>query len=136
MACVSATCESRRAINRKHAKPLVMTVSRSEADVRPDDEVLCDDESEIELDDISELLEAMDITAEADMEGATAWEASQLTGDVEKLRQSFSALKQKEQFADASSWKRAFGEQAEVTELVDASLELEDGEDGFEFVTL
>ena len=141
-AALAAACALERAVHSdskggRTGKLVCMCTSPS------DDDAELEIDLEIELDDISNLLESMDIAAEADMEAATAWEASQLSSelagdfDVEELKRSLSALKQEERLADQAGWKEAFGEEAEITDVGDANLELlEDGNDDFEFVTL
>ena len=45
-----------------------------------------------------------------------------------------SALKEEEHIADQANWREAFGEQAAVVNLRDATLELDDDNDGFDEV--
>ena len=70
------------------------------------------DDVDIVVDDISNLLEAMDVSADAEDEAATAWAASEL--DVEALKQAFAEIKGD----DDADWKAAFGEKAEITDIV------------------
>ena len=88
---------------------------------------------EVELDDLTGLLEAMDIdVADSADEAATAWEASEL--DVAALKADFSAIGEREASAEVSAWEAAFGK-AEVTDVV-AEEAAPDEDDGFgEFVT-
>lgn len=111
-----AALEEARALLQKEAKrtrePMMTT--------QPDD-----DDDDIVLDDISGLLEAMDIDAPASGsdEAATAWEASQLPSelpllDVDGLKQSLLAMKEEEERAENAEWKSAFGAGAEVGDIV------------------
>lgn len=89
---------------------------------RPQTRLLDDDDDDIVLDDISNLLEAMDISADADDEAATAWEASEL--DIDSLKQALATIKSEGEDAKVTDWKAAFGENAEVTDVaVDAAAE-------------
>ena len=99
------------------------------------------EDGDIELDDISNLLEALDVAAEPGEEAATAWEASQLPSElsVDGLKRSFAMLKEEGKRAEQAGWREAFGDQAELTDLEpedERGGADDDGDEGFgEFVT-
>lgn len=94
-------------------------------------------DDEIELDDVSNLLEAMDIAADSiDDEAATTWEASEL--NLDDLKQSLAALSDSMATAEQADWKNAFGATAEVTDIATDEREAapdQTGDDDVEFVT-
>lgn len=109
---------------RERAGRLSMCVD-SEVSLEPDESF------DVELDDISNLLEAMDIAADPEMEAATALQASQLPTelDVDSLKQSLAKLKEDEELAAQTKWQAAFGSAAEAIDTTDG--EADDDADGF-----
>jgi len=111
------------AVRERAGRLSMCAASEDSSELEPDESVT------VELDDISKLLEAMDIAADPDMEAATALQASQLPTelDVDSLKQSLAKLKEDEELADQSKWQAAFGEAAQVVGKSDGETENDDG---------
>jgi hypothetical protein len=133
---LQTTSVSSSPLGSRSGQPVMSASGPRESPTEPGDE-------DFELDDLSSLLEAMDIAAQPGMGAAMASEASQLAPDlasafdVDALKQSLATFKEEAKRAEQTSWKEAFGEKAEVTDAADTDWsDVEDGSsDGFsEFV--
>ena len=71
-----------------------------------------------------DLLEPEDATS-AEAEGALQ------SLDLEALKRDLSKIKRREEEDDAEQWRAAFGDNAQI---MDASVDTDDGDEGFEFV--
>ena len=85
--------------------------------------------------DIANLLSEMDDDVDDDDQSDGA-AAAGLDLDLDALKQSFSQLKAEDSEGKANKWKAAFGDEAEVTDVVSGSTDGDDenADDSFEIV--
>lgn len=86
--------------------------------------------------DIANLLSEMDDDVNDDGLSSDGAAVAELDLDLDALKQSFSRLKAEDAEANANKWKSAFGDKAEVTDVVSGSTDGDDesSDDCFEVV--